>query len=345
MHLARGLAARGLRVALITYETEGLPTGVDRVEIVAQWRPLWRWALPRRVVTLATTIWRLLRTDATVVVQRSAGGTTGLVALATRLTRTRFVYSSASTIDFAFERRGHNRLTRGLYTLGIRLADEIVVQTDEQAELCQARFARRPIVIRSVAEPVPAAPPGAEQFLWIGRLAPVKNPMALPELAAAVPEARFTMVCVPNDHDPPGVAAELARRAAELPNLELLGPQPRSAMLERIARATAIVSTSHYEGMPNTLLEGWSRGVPALTLHHDPDGVIMRERIGFCAHGDAAALAEQARALWAARDEDPSLHERCRDYTAREHSPGIVLDRWLTALGLTGAQSATASSR
>ena len=61
MHLARGLAARDLRVALITYDTNGLPAAVDGVEIVAQWRPLWRPSVPRRLVTLATTIWRLLR--------------------------------------------------------------------------------------------------------------------------------------------------------------------------------------------------------------------------------------------------------------------------------------------
>jgi glycosyltransferase involved in cell wall biosynthesis len=347
MHLARGLAARGVRVALITYETEGLPADVEGVEIVAQWRPMWRRSAPRRAVTLATTIWRLLRTDATVVVQRTAGATTGLVALAARATRTRFVYSSASTIDFAFEREGHNRLIVGLYALGIRLADEIVVQTDEQAELCRARFDRHPVVIRSVAEPVSPSPSpsGAEQFLWIGRLAPVKNPMAFLELAAAVPEARFSMVCVPNDHDPPGIADELARRGAELPNLELLGPQPRSVMLERITHAAAVVSTSHYEGMPNTLLEGWSRGVPALTLHHDPDGVILRERIGFCAGGDATVLADRARALWAGRDADPELRSRCRDYALREHSPEVVLDRWVAALGLAGRQSAPTSSR
>lgn len=345
MHLARGLAGRGVRVALVTYDTEGLPADVDGVEIVAQWRPLWRRSVPRRVVTLATTIWQLLRLDATVLVQRSAGATTGLVALAARATRTRFVYSSASTIDFTLEREGHGWITRTLYPLGIRLADEIVVQTDEQAELCQARFARRPIVIRSVAEPMPLAPPGADQFLWIGRLAPVKNPLAMLDLAAAVPEARFTMVCVPSDHDPPGVAQELARRATELPNLEILGPQARSAMLERIGQAVAVISTSHYEGMPNTLLEGWSRGVPALTLHHDPDGVIMRERIGCCARGDASVLAEQARALWASRGNDAALHERCRDYTRREHSPEVVLDRWVAALGLAAGQSERASSR
>jgi glycosyltransferase involved in cell wall biosynthesis len=345
IHLARGLAARGVRVALITYNTAGLPDDVAGVEIVAQWRPAWRRALARRTVTLATTIWRLLRTDATVVVQRGSGATTGLVALAARVTRTRFVYSSASTVDFAFERRGPNRLAAAAYVLGIRLADEIIVQTDEQAEMCRARFARDPIVIRSVAEPVPPSAPGSDELLWIGRLAAVKNPMAFLDLAAAVPEARFTMVCVPGNYDPPGTTDELARRAAELPNLELLGPQPRSVMLERIAHATAVVSTSHYEGMPNTLLEGWSRGVPALTLHHDPDGVIMRERIGFCANGDASALADHARAMWAGRDRDPELHERCRDYALREHSPDVVLDRWIAALGLADRQTAPVSSR
>jgi glycosyltransferase involved in cell wall biosynthesis len=345
MHLTRRLAARGLRVALITYDTDGLPAVVDGVEIVAQWRPLWRRSLPRRVVTLATTIWRLLRSDATVMVQRSSGATTGLVALAARMTRTRFVYSSASTVDFAFDRRGHNRLTGAAYVLGIRLADEIVVQTDEQAEMCRARFGRNPVVIRSVAEPVPPSVPGTDELLWIGRLAAVKNPMAFLDLAAAVPEARFTMVCVPSDHDPPGTTDELTRRAAELPNLELLGPQPRSVMLERITRAAAVVSTSYHEGMPNTLLEGWSRGVPALTLHHDPDGVIVRERIGFCAGGDATALADHARALWAGRDGDPELHQRCRAYVLREHGPDAVLDRWIAALGLADRQTAPVSSR
>jgi glycosyltransferase involved in cell wall biosynthesis len=341
LHLARGLARRGARVALVTYAAPGLPAAVDGVEVVAQRHPERGPAPLRRAVTLATTCARLLRLDARVVVQRAAGSTTGLVALAAKATRTRFVYSSASTVDFTFERLGYGRATVALFDLGIRLADEIVVQTDEQAELCVRRFGRHPVVIRSVAEPPAAAPApdgsASEGFLWVGRLALYKNPAALLDLAAAVPEAPFTMVCVPGTGDPPGLAEELARRADGLPNVRLMGPQRRTALLERMAHATAIVSTSDYEGMPNTLLEGWSRGVPALTLTHDPDGVIGRERLGWCAGGEPARLAEQARALWAGRADDAALRARCRGYVRSRHDPAVVIEQWAQTLG-PGAQ-------
>ena len=51
----------------------------------------------------------------------------------------------------------------------------MIVQTEEQADLCRSRFGRDPIVIKSVAEPQP--PAGApEAFLWVGRLAGYKRP-------------------------------------------------------------------------------------------------------------------------------------------------------------------------
>ena len=338
LHLARGLARRGARVALVTYATDGLPFAVDGIEVVAQRRAA-RGPVPaRRAVTLAATCAQLLRLDTRVVVQRAAGGVTGLVALAAKATRTRFVYSSASTVDFAFERLAHSRVTVVLYELGIRLADEIVVQTDEQAELCVRRYGRRPVVIRSVAER-PATEPAPDGrastgFLWIGRLAAYKNPGALLDLAAAAPDVPFTMVWVPHDADPPSVAADLARRAEALGNVRVLPPRPRTELLEEIARATAVVSTSDYEGMPNTLLEGWSRGVPALTFAHDPDGVLAREGIGLFADGDPARLAEQARALWAGRASDGPLRARCRAYVRAHHDPDVVIERWAQVLGL-----------
>jgi len=338
LHLARGLARRGARVALVSYATPGLPSTADGIEVVTQRRGV-RGPVPvRRAATLAATCARLLRLDADVVVQRAAGGTTGLVALAARATRTRFVYSSASTVDFTFEPRAYGHATVALYDLGIRLADEVVVQTDEQAELCVRRFGRRPVVIRSVAERPPAEPAAdgrdSTGFLWIGRLAGYKNPDALLDLAAAVPEAPFTMVCVPAEGDPPGIAAALAQRAASLPNVRLLGPRPRTELLQDVARATAIVSTSDYEGMPNTLLEGWSRGVPALTLAHDPDGVIARERLGRFAGGSPAGLAQEARALWGGRAGDGELRARCRAYVRAHHDPDVVIEQWARVLEL-----------
>lgn len=334
MHLARGLAARGVRVALFTYAVPGLPRVVDGIEIVGQRRPDWSFGPARRIVVFGSTVIGLLTLRARAVVQRAAGAATGTAAITSRLTRTRFVFSSASTLDFSFEDYGHGRATNALYHLGVRLADEVVVQTDEQAELCRARFGRDPVVIRSVAEPADGPIPGAETegFLWIGRLVDYKNPRAFVDLAEALPEAPFTMVCVPAEQEGAIPLAELEARAADLPNLTLLGPQSRPAMLERIARATAIVTTSDFEGMPNTLIEGWSRGVPAISLAHDPDGMIVRESLGTWAAGDAARIVADARAAWEGREGDAELRERCRAYVRREHHPDAVLARWKAVL-------------
>lgn len=339
LHLARNLARRGHRVKIVTYATAGLPDRVDGITVVPQWRASGRRTLPRYVATLASSLYRLLALGAPVVVQRSAGATTGLVALTARLARRRFVYSSASTIEFTFDRAAYPFAGRGLFALGVRLADEVVVQTTEQAQLCVERFGRRPVIIRSVAEPAPPLPPDARPaeggLLWIGRLVASKNPTAFLDLAAAVPDVPCTLVYVPSPADPPGTLETIERRAEQLPNVTLLGPQPRVAMLDRIARATAIVSTSDHEGMPNTLLEGWSRGVPALTLAHDPDGIIEREGIGHCAAGDPAALAAHARTVWNGRGQDHALRDACRAYVRREHDPDVVLDRWAAVLRLS----------
>ena len=71
------------------------------------------------------------------LVQRIAGPETGLLGLLSRLRRRRFVYSSASVVDFDFARLRPGAIRLWLFRFGIRLADEIVVQTTEQVELSQ----------------------------------------------------------------------------------------------------------------------------------------------------------------------------------------------------------------
>src|SRR2546423_11999661 len=104
------------------------------------------------------------------------------------------------------------------------------------------------------------------------------------------------MVAVPEaGREGPELAAALAEAVASLPNLELLAPRPRGRLGPLIDRAVAIVSTSRTEGMPNVFLEGWSRGVPALALAHDPDGVLEREQLGCFAYGSQVRLVGLAR--------------------------------------------------
>jgi glycosyltransferase involved in cell wall biosynthesis len=269
-----------------------------------------------------------------VFVQRAAGPTTGAVALLARAKRSRFVYSSANVVDFAFERLERSSSRLWLFHLGVKLASAIVVQTQEQVDMCRRRFGRDPMLIKSIAEPAPAGEVDPRAFLWVGRAADYKRPEAFIDLAAAVPEARFWMVLVTAGEQDKELARKIVQRCRGVPNVELLEPRPRTELMQLIDCAVAMVNTAEYEGMPNVYLESWARGVPALSLLHDPDGVIERESIGMFADGSPERFAAQARQLWHTRRNQSELRRRCRDYVAREHTPDHVVDRWMEALGL-----------
>ena len=102
-----------------------------------------------------------------------------------------------------------------------------------------------------------------------------------------------------------------------------------------MSRAVASVNTAEFEGMPNVLLEAWTRGVPALVLSHDPGGVVGTYRIGAYANGSQDRLVALAREMWATRT-DTSHRDRlgrlCQAYIAANHAPNSVLRQWAETL-------------
>jgi hypothetical protein len=86
--------------------------------------------------------------------------------------------------------------------------------------------------------------------------------------------------------------------------------------------------------MPNIFLEGWARGVPALTLTHDPDSVVESHSLGGFAQGSSRTLREIALALWEGRTKQTDVGARCRQYILEHHSPEIVSGHWEKALRL-----------
>jgi len=343
--IARTLARRGRRVGIVALEDAGrLPDVVDGIRVIG--RPPWTGdqGFSGKLVEVLTLARTLLRLDAAVFAQRAAGVTTGLVALVARVKRRRFVYSSSSVIDFDYENQETSRINLGLYNLGVRLADEIVVQTEEQEALCRGRFGRSPSVIKSVAPTVTRHGRDGEALLWVGRLAFYKRPLSFIELARRLPAAHFKMIGVFGRADHSALGREVERAARELPNLELLPPSSRSGLIRLVESAVAVVNTSDYEGMPNVFLEAWALGVPALALSHDPGGVIEREGLGGFAGGSEDRLLTLARELWETRGQQDRVAERCRAYIRREHSPEAIAPKWEALLGLAPPEAERLSS-
>ena len=337
MLLARALAERGLAVCLLVYDAPGIdvPPSLDGVDIVL--RPSHEagegWRARLRDVT---AVRRAIReADARVVIIRGAGYAVGVVGAWTRLSRRRFVFASASLGDFQYENVLPKRRDRLLFRLGVALADQIIVQTEEQIELCRQRFGKTPVLIKSVAEPAQPRNRQREAFLWAGRAEPNKHPLAYLELARALPNAHFWMVVRPIDtSESKQLWHELTQAAQHLPNLELLPPRPRPELLELMERAVAVVSTSGFEGMPNVFLEAWAHGTPVLSLNHDPDEIITRHQLGGFAHGQHHQLVQLAHNLWNTRNNHHDRAAHYQTYVQTHYSPDTISAAWAHTLDL-----------
>jgi glycosyltransferase involved in cell wall biosynthesis len=333
--LASGLSARGLDVALIMIGTrDELPQTVHGVRIVPQRPRASSGGMPGRAALALGAVAAVTGVRTRVLVQRSAGPTTAVAALMARFGGARFVYTSSSHVDFEFERHEPRRLNVGLYRWGVRQASTVVVQNPLQARLCREAFGIEPLVINSIVPRAERRSQEPEAFLWVGRLQDLKRPLAYLELARALPEARFWMIEIPQEHEPPELRAAVESALRELPNLELLEPRPYEELERLLDRTVAVVNTSVREGMPNVFLEGWARGVPALALSYDPDGLVVRRGLGAFAGGDGARFAEQARDLWAGRLDQSALTDRCIAYARDEHDRNAIVGRWVEAMGL-----------
>ena len=330
-HLARALAGAGLRVRHVIAPEERLHVPKDGVELVSLGPGYGAGRLARRRAIVSA----LQAADARVFVQRSAGFETGMVGAFARAKRRRFVFSSSSTADFACDleiaRQAGTSLdhwpSRLQYRLGLRCASTIVVQTNEQRELARTKLGIETDVIPSFAEVVELDPRAREAFLWVGAFIEIKDPLAYVELARRVPEARFWMLAIDRGELWRELVARVTDEAARLPNLELLTTRPREEVLSLYARSIALVNTSRVEGFPNTFLEAWACGTPALSLRVDPDGTIMNNGLGTVAGGSMERLAEAARTRWARRDAPQD--EAVRAYVRRTHHPQVVGRQWV----------------
>lgn len=341
--IARGLAALGARVCIIAADDSGSgPDAVDGVDVV--WRSPYRIAAPLtgKAAEFREIYTSIAAADADLVVTMTAVPATALMAISARLQRRSFVYAFANDSEFELERVETKQRNIRLFRLALRLADLVVAQNERQHAMCEAVYGRGSLVIKSVAEAGPMRTHPPEAFLWAGRVISYKRPLAFVELARAVPEARFWMVGMPQPgDDAERLLADIRRAAEELPNLELLDPRPRPEVMSLVARSVAIVNTSEFEGLSNTFLEAWSRGVPALSLSHDPDGLIERWQLGGLAGDSPARLAALAREFWASRDDQHELAERCRSYVLEAHRPEAIYREWFGAVQSLNSDAAS----
>lgn len=163
----------------------------------------------------------------------------------------------------------------------------------------------------------------------VGRLDPRKRPKMFLELAGRMPDVRFVMIGKAHD---PGYQHELERRAANLPNLELLGfvdPFTDDRLQVTLNEAWLLVHPAAREGLPTAFQEASAREV-AIVAFVDPAGYVSRFGAVAEESGGVDALHTAVRSLiesgeWRAKG------EAGRRYNAEHHAIDVSVRAHLQA--------------
>ncbi|WBB67896.1 glycosyltransferase [Micromonospora sp. WMMD812] len=159
--------------------------------------------------------------------------------------------------------------------------------------------------------PQPSTAPKTWDVIFVGRFVDKKGADDLVEALGLIPELRPRALFVGT-----GPLEQSARtRAAELGvDATFLGSQPPEVVLRHMAEARILAAPSRTasdgdcEGLPTTILEAASLGLPVVATRHSgiPEGVRHGETGLLCAERDRVALAENIRQLLT----DEPLRER-----------------------------------
>lgn len=329
--LARGLAARGLEVTVVSCDYgQPSPTTAHGVRVLKTYRiedglPVLRFFHPRQSHTWSA----LWRADADVYYCRAGGLEAGVTFDAARLRGRAFVFGAAHDGDaMASLPMLESPRDRWWYRRGLLGARAVIAQSETQRTLFREQFGVESRVIRNLVElPATPADPGAgSTVLWIATYKASKRPDWFVELARALPEHRFVMCgVVPVPPDSPAAWEATLAAAKQLPNLEVRGFLDHERVQELHREAALFVHTSPAEGFPNTVLEAWASGLPTVT-GVDPDGVVAREGAGEVVH-ELPALVASVRDWLASPERRREAGAKARAYAAREHAPDRVLDQ------------------
>lgn len=318
--LARVFAANGYRVSVITMDY-GQPdrTVIDGITVHKTFAPRAGAPLLRFLHPRLTSVWRKLReVDADITYCRSASIWLWLATEYGRRYGRRTVYAGASDKDFTADIGGQLRYARDrwLYRRGLRAADAIVAQNPAQVASLRETHGREALLIPSCyALPGKRLAQDQACVLWVGAITETKRPELLLELAARLPHRRFVMIGGPRPGDGRDFFERVRAQAAAIPNVEFKGFLPLAQAEPWFDRARVFVNTSRYEGMPNTFLQAWARGVPT----------VATVDVGAPVHRVAMTVDDLAKAVETAFAE-PALGQRCREYFERTHSTHAALE-------------------
>ena len=203
----------------------------------------------------------------------------------------------------------------------IHYANVVFTQTIDQQKLLQSRFTKNGFLIKN---PVPldidkidhVLNTADEYVLWVGKASILpKRPDLCIELALKCSEVNFLMIMNQNDVE---AYYKMAESAAE--NVQIIERVAYEDMVAVYSKAKIFISTSDFEGLPNSFLQSGQYRAPILSLNVDPDGMLNEYGNGMCFNGDLKSMSEKISELWQDSITCWEIGEKLFSYIEENHS-------------------------
>ena len=232
---------------------------------------------------------------------------------------------------------GRSRLKKAVARLAYehaswRRATAFHALTAREAGDIQRQSGRGESLVIANAGPPPSTTPQrlrAPQVLYIGRIHPKKNLLALVEAWARLDPQDSARLTIAGWGDDASVAELRAALAAAPNSAEFVGPVYGDAKQHLLDAARFTVLPSFCEGLPMAVLEGWAAGAAAIMSGECnlPDAVTAGAAIdsGYTAESIAAALGQ---ALGLSEAEWLVMSRASQALAAGPYSAGEITAQW-----------------
>lgn len=262
---------------------------------------------------------QLRKINAQVYLQRAASAETGLIALVCKLLHWRFIFMVAHIQDVNGRYIQANGIRGRLFSLGLKLADQIICQTQDQQKALGQSLRGKSVVI-APGYPIKSPPKINKQgVLWVARAEAWKRPNLFIQLAKKFPREKFTMICPPAENCPKYFDL-IKAKAEKVKNLIFIPKVPFRNIDIYFAKARVFISTSESEGFPNTFIQAAKNMTPIISFKVNPDKIIDNHQIGFCAEGNERQMIILLKKLLKNRQLRERLATNAYNYARQYHN-------------------------
>lgn len=231
---------------------------------------------------------------------------------------------------------------------GMKQASHIFTQNDEQFSKLIYNYRLSSLRMPSGHE-LPEARISPQQrfrnktILWVGNLGANKRPEKFLQLAKMMQRREWKFVMIGGREGASSFSEIFAGSRPE--NLLWLGELSFQDTAAWFDRAAILINTSESEGLPNTFIQAWLRGIPVVTLGVDPNQHIKKNDLGRV-ENDVQAMAGTLHELLADEACYCRMSERIAAFASRQFTITTVADHFLQAIQVskTAVQSRLADT-